>query len=313
MPRPSLRRHLPPSLLLSTSVAVLVAAALVSVRAEAQPAQGLPLGDPHALVWNDRWPRFSTFDYAATAVIGGAAAALYAGGEPAREANWDGPILFDKPIRDALRVQSAGALTDVRMVGDIFTITPVVYVFADSLFTPLVRNRPDVAWQLSMMNLQAHAVTGLFLYTMFETVGRARPSHRECEAGTSQDPLCKAGTFASFPSGHTGGAFTAAGLTCAHHLHLPLYGGGAPDTIACISAITLASGSGLFRLIGDRHYATDVLVGGTVGFLVGYGIPSLFHYRERPLGEIVRTAHVRAAITIGAESSPAGASVLGTF
>jgi len=305
-------------------VAAFVAAALVSSRADAQaaspslsqpvrPVQGLDLGDPRALVWNDRWSKFSTFDYAATAVIGGAAAALYAGGEPAREANWDGPILFDKPIRDALRVRSAGALRDVRMVGDVFTITPVAFVFADSLFTPIVRGRPDIAWQLSMMNLQAHAVTGLFLYTMFETVGRARPSYRECEAGTSQDPLCKAGTFASFPSGHTGGAMTAAGLTCAHHLHLALYGGGAPDTIACISAITLASGSGLFRLIGDRHYATDVLVGGTVGFLVGYGIPTLFHYRERPLGEIVRTAHVRAVVTIGAESTPAGASVLGTF
>jgi hypothetical protein len=34
--------------------------------------------------------------------------------------------------------------------------------------------------------------------------------------------------FQSFISGHTLMAFTGAGLICAHHSHLPLYGGGVP-------------------------------------------------------------------------------------
>src|SRR6185369_8075255 len=102
--------------------------------------------------------------------------------------------------------------------------------------------------------------------------------------GTSRDPLCEKGKkFAGFPSGHAVSAFTAAGLSCVHHAHLPLYGGGLPDALACAAALTVASGVGVVRIMGDRHYVSDVIVGAAIGFLVGFGLPSLLHYRERPM------------------------------
>jgi membrane-associated phospholipid phosphatase len=40
----------------------------------------------------------------------------------------------------------------------------------------------------------------------------------------------------------------------------------------------LATSDGLLRIVGDRHYATDVLAGAAIGFGFGYGMPTLLHY-----------------------------------
>ena len=52
----------------------------------------------------------------------------------------------------------------------------------------------------------------------------------------------------SFTSGHTLMSFAGAGLTCVHHMHLPLYGGGLPDSLACAAAIGLAHAEGFLRV-----------------------------------------------------------------
>jgi membrane-associated phospholipid phosphatase len=121
----------------------------------------------------------------------------------------------------------------------------------------------------------------------FDLTARARPSYEECQRDPTFDPLCGAGSTASFWSGHTAQAFTAAGLSCAHHAYVKLYGGGAADTLACAGAITLGAATGSLRVIGDRHYVSDVFVGALVGFGFGYGMPTLLHYAggpERRLG-----------------------------
>lgn len=229
-------------------------------------------------------------------------------------ARWNSPILFDGPVRDGLRVHGADALDRARLVGDVLAIAPIVYVTAvDSLIVPLARGSADVAWQMSMMNIEAFAVSGAITSSMFLFVGRARPSSDECAAGTTDDRLCNSGRYADFPSGHTSSAMTAAGLTCAHHQHLDLYGGGLGDTLACVSSVTVALGAGVMRLIGDRHYASDVLVGGIIGFLAGYGLPSLLHYRERPLEEVYRSNALRVAVLPGAGVTPFGGSLLAAF
>jgi membrane-associated phospholipid phosphatase len=65
-------------------------------------------------------------------------------------------------------------------------------------------------------------------------VGRARPSYADCKANPSFSPDCDVPAADSFPSGHTNDAFTAAGLSCAHHSHLPIYGSRLADTLTCI-------------------------------------------------------------------------------
>jgi membrane-associated phospholipid phosphatase len=99
-----------------------------------------------------------------------------------------------------------------------------------------------------------------------------------------------------FYSGHAAATATMAGLTCAHHQHLPLYGGGFADLAPCLAMIGVSLGAGATRIMADRHWASDVLTGWTVGALSGYVLPSALHYGfggGRPIGEMrVGGAHV---------------------
>jgi membrane-associated phospholipid phosphatase len=239
------------------------------------------------LVW--RWPRFRAWEYVATAVLGTASIAVFFLIHPRSTPHWTGGILFDDAVRDTVRVRSKDGLAKVRLASDITGLASLVLVAGvDSLLLPLLRDSPDVALQLLLLDAEAFAVSSLVTTSTFDLTGRARPSYAECQRDPNFDPLCNSGSTASFWSGHTAQAFTAAGLSCAHHAYVGLYGGGTPDTIACAGAITLAAATGTFRLAGDRHYVSDVIVGAMVGFGFGYGIPTLLHYSrpetERRLG-----------------------------
>jgi membrane-associated phospholipid phosphatase len=115
---------------------------------------------------------------------------------------------------------------------------------------------------------------------LYDSVGRARPSYEDCQ----KDPRfvgCTTSPTASFPSGHTAEAFAAAGMSCANHLYVPIYYYRSLDVLACVRDVTLATTESLLRVIGDRHYMTDVLAGATIGFSIGYFLPTLLHYRAR--------------------------------
>jgi membrane-associated phospholipid phosphatase len=68
----------------------------------------------------------------------------------------------------------------------------------------------------------------------------------------------------------------------------------------------VAATTATFRVVGDMHYASDVITGAIVGSLVGYGVP-LLHYARRDLG--LRTGAVRLQLV----PSAGGAGVVGTF
>ena len=50
-------------------------------------------------------------------------------------------------------------------------------------------------------------------------------------------------------------------------------------------SIALSATTGTFRLLADRHHATDIVVGALVGFGFGYGMPTLLHYSQRSKDE----------------------------
>jgi hypothetical protein len=129
------------------------------------------------------------------------------------------------------------------------------------------------------MNLEAYALTGALTLTA-QKVGRERPAARGCVGDPDYSPKCRntKGLTESLFSGHTAVNFTAAGLLCAHHQHLPLYGGGVPDVAICVVGLTIASAQGALRVMTDDHYASDVLIGTGVGLFSGYVLPHLLHY-----------------------------------
>ncbi|HZU83932.1 MAG TPA: phosphatase PAP2 family protein [Polyangiaceae bacterium] len=257
--------------------AACVGAALLTSGPAARAAE--PVDGDHSLRWNPDWPRFRPVEFAVTAVTGPLAIAMYYMLRPQQDPHWVGGILFDDSVRAALRLRSADELRVVRTFADGVGVASVVLVVGvDSMLVPLLRGGADVGVQLSLMDFESFALSSIVTFSLYDSVGRARPSYVDCQRGGSVDPQCNTSPTASFPSGHVNEVFTAARLSCAHHTRVPLYGTRVADGLACARDLTLAAADGVLRIMGDRHYLTDVLAGGAIGFAFGYGVPTLFHY-----------------------------------
>jgi len=273
---------------------VFVLSMMPRISSAAEPSPGL--------AWNEAWPTFRPAEYVVTAAAGTAALLAFFALPLREEPRWTGGILFDDAARDALRVRSPAARDRVRTLSDVLAVSTVAWVGVDSLLVPLAKRSGSVASQLTLMDAEAFAMSTLVTMTMYKTIGRARPSYADCVKDPAFDPLCDSGSTASFPSGHTSAAFTAAGLSCAHHLHLPLYGGGFADELACGGAIALASATAALRVMGDRHYVSDVFVGAAIGFGTGFAVPTLLHY-----------AAPGGATAMSVAPAPAGLVIAGVF
>src|SRR5262249_54956799 len=98
-------------------------------------------------------------------------------------------------------------------------------------------------------------------FPMKHIIGTERPD--SYQAGLEGVPLEErkkdAENFLSMPSGHTSAAFVAATIVYREYRYLsPWYG---------IGAYTLATTVGVYRMINDRHWQSDVLVGAGIGML----------------------------------------------
>jgi membrane-associated phospholipid phosphatase len=265
---------------------------------------------PHRLVWNEDWPRFRPIGYIATSasVLSALAVTLFI--PYPDEPRWSHGILFDNAARNALRARDPGMRDGIRIASDATLAANLVQLaLIDSLLIPFADGSSDVAAQLMLMNAQALSLNILVATLLFKAAARARPLIADCKRDPGFDPLCDTGSYASFPSSHASTAFTAAGLTCIHHQYLPIYGGNPWDAGACIGSIALATATGLFRMIGDRHYASDVLVGAAIGFSIGYIYPWLLHYQEGASMHDLESANSWSVMPSG----PTGLSVAGTF
>lgn len=150
---------------------------------------------------------------------------------------------------------------------------------------------------MSLIDMQSLAISAAVTLTAEHAVARQRPFALDCGAdgyvrdsdGHISETCGQGDDHKSFWSGHSAATATIAGLTCVHHQHLPLYGGGFADLAPCLLMIGVAATTGATRIIADRHWATDVLLGWTVGAISGYVVPSLMHYgfgSGRPVGEL---------------------------
>jgi membrane-associated phospholipid phosphatase len=252
-------------------------AAAAAVLLSPMPAQAW---DSPRVEWRPEWPKFRAAEVAFTAGLTlQVAAAFFLFPEPQR--NWEGGILFDDAARGALRLRTRSARTTADSASDIIYYGLAAYpLLVDAgVLAAGVHGAPDVAVQLVAMDLEAYAFTGAIVLSA-EKIGRVRPEDRGCKKDPNYSNGCgdEADLKASFTSGHTAIAFTSAGLVCAHHQNLPLYGGGAPDIAACVTALTAASAAGILRVMSDNHYTTDVLLGMGIGLFGGYGLPTLLHY-----------------------------------
>jgi membrane-associated phospholipid phosphatase len=280
------------------------------------PVSGKPIGSSlprrhqgTQLVWD---PKFDRMDLPEMVVTGAAAAvALAANIAPPLKTGWTGGIGFDNAVRSALRPGSFQARLDARDTSDVGLGVIVTFpILVDSLIVAYwYRGSDDVALQMGLIDLEALTIAGAIQGTANFFGGRLRPYGEGCGTQIPNDTQdCQSTSkYRSFFSGHSTVSFTSASLICAHHEALHLFESSA-DEVTCVSAYVAAASIATLRVVGDVHYASDVLIGAVVGTTVGLTVPLLHHYRrEAPTGGKVSDFHMRLVPSMN------GAAVVGTF
>lgn len=245
------------------------------------------------------------------------AAALAPGPETQTPA-WRGGVLFDDAMRDAFVLRSA---RDRDLAADISDGLLIGLATAPALFDAvvmgwLVRGDAELMARMLLIDLQAHAFAQGVTTLLKRTVRRERPLARGCREDPERranDPDCEGQQNPgiapeSFFSGHTSLAFTSAALVCLHHTELGLFGPEG-DAATCATGMAMASAVGMLRILSDRHYATDVLLGAGVGILSGWLVPWLLHYDVLDAPQI----GLRGTIAPMVEEDRLGAQIFGTF
>jgi membrane-associated phospholipid phosphatase len=277
-----------------------------------------PPAESPPLTW--RWQRFRAWEYPLTAVALTGAMVLRFGVAPP-SADWTGGILFDDWVQDRTAIQSLRARQAVKSMTDVFFYGSMAYRLVDSVLVPtVVWHSSDVAFQMSMIDLESFAFVAITLWASQALFGRERPYAKRCADPAFAATECAADSTEhnrSFYAGHPAVVLTGAGLTCIHHAHLPLYGGGLADRAACGQMIVAAAVTGVGRVVSEQHHASDLIVGYGIGVVAGFLMPELLHYRLKKPPSLTpaaaTTAHVRATLVPQIGASELGVGLYGVF
>jgi membrane-associated phospholipid phosphatase len=235
----------------------------------------------HRLAWRDAWPRFS-FD---EAVLSFGLGALLVAAEALPTAstlpNWRGGLLFDDGVREGMRLRTPESRESARLASEalqwVLIATPFVI---DALGTAGIGDGSwDTAFQMGLISLESYVVALVVWKVTTLLARRERPVDAACRADASAPECAERFETTSFFSNQTMNAFTGASLVCLEHAALPLFGDEAADTATCVSSLTAAAVVGLLRVMSDREYLTDALMGAAVGFVAGYVVPWALHYQ----------------------------------
>jgi membrane-associated phospholipid phosphatase len=232
------------------------------------------------LTWD--YPRFSAEEGVATVAfaVGTLVGEVVQPG--AERGYWRSGVLFDDAVRGRLRARSLGAHDRALAASDHLWRASLAYpLLVDIWVLALgVHGSPEVAAQLLLIDLQSFAFTGSVTLLGQLLTRRDRPYVADCNGeGVSGFNACGSKRdHTAFPSGHTATAMTGAMLTCFHHRRLDLLGSQVASGLLCGASVSAAVTAGVMRIVGDRHYATDVVAGLALGVLSGYVLPAWLHY-----------------------------------
>lgn len=259
--------------------------------ASASPPPNHPDGNDK-VEWKDgQWPRVTPRE--AAAGVGATAAGLYlerTWSGVSFEHQWEVPVL-DPAVRYLMRGRDKQFTETLDGWSNIGWRMMALFPYVDIAATLAINRNFDVAGQMALIDFDALTWSGLSYLIASRASGRARPYRQDC--ANERDATLTKGCDVpfdnrSFYGGHVSAAFTSAGLTCVHHQHLPLYGGGAIENWACLWALSVATATGAFRIVADEHYASDIILGAGIGWFYGYVMPKILHYRAAARPEPTR-------------------------
>lgn len=142
----------------------------------------------------------------------------------------------DHPIRDRVVGGMPGFHTEV---DNYIQYLPLATQLAMGLGG--VKGRSKNRWQLLATDAMAAAMMATMVNGLKHGVNRTRPN----------------GGHGSFPSGHTATAFMGATLLAHEYGHRSIW--------FPIAGYSVATATGVMRILNNRHYASDVLVGAAIG------------------------------------------------
>lgn len=249
--------------------------------------------------WKSEWRRTHAAEYVLvpTALVG--AFALRFGYPLSGEPNWRGGVLFDDAVFEAARTDDATARRLLNAAGDVALYGSFLWSTTEPIIAGLAHDW-DVANQMFWISLEAYAAFSVGLYTLQAIVHRERPAATlVCsDADRAQgrviegyDVECgSAAEVRSFIGGHVAAVATATSLTCIHHAHLPLYGGGVPEALPCAAGVAATGLTFAARTVGGAHYFSDNFLGLGLGALAGGLVPYALHYGWDPRSDLADEA-----------------------
>lgn len=152
-------------------------------------------------------------------------------------------------------------------IDDFLIFSP--YVEFAALTLAKVKCRNDLV-NTGLLILKSQLIMSAIVFPMKQLTQIERPYSRydteKTAAEREKEKSERANTFQSLPSGHTAQAFVAAAIVNKEFRYKSPWPG--------IAAYTLASTVGFYRMVNDRHWMSDVLVGAGIGILsanIAYG------------------------------------------
>ena len=259
--------------------------------------------------WDPAWSDAGVWDYTLSAVGFSALGLEVEFFQPYRPPlHWTPPILFDDPVRSALRGSTQAVRANAEALSWALFGLELGYPVLVDLPYAWARHGKQVAWNLLWQDAMVLTLTGAADLALRDAIGRARPRTTDCLAQGRDDCLDDPESTRSFPGGHFAETTAAATLTCVQHLSLGLYG--APwDAVTCAATLSADAAVGVLRLVSDNHWATDVIAGGALGAAIGVGLPILVHRVRWTGGATARLMPIIFPIIVpnGAELAVAGA------
>jgi membrane-associated phospholipid phosphatase len=182
----------------------------------------------------------------------------------AKTCRWCNPPAFDREVRNALVWQNTSLANTLGNV-DAYVLAPIVG------FTLLIISDSDASTARliddTLPVAESIAVAESLTQVLKFSVGRQRPYAHFGPPSTSPNP----DDNASFTSGHSALGFSitaGAGLIC----HWRGYW---TEPYVWATGIALSLSTEYLRMGADKHYLSDVLVGGFVGIASGLLVPRL--------------------------------------
>lgn len=167
---------------------------------------------------------------------------------------------IDQSSLDSIRSWSNPALDGLTTYGERFggLVAPSLAIFPYVGMSLLPEVKDSRALKMWRDAAEAYFVSTALVVTIKGAVGRARPYMGQ--GAGSFEPLSYGNTdYQSFPSGHTSGAFSVA-TVMSHY---------ASDWVGKTFFYTTAAVAAYSRIYDNKHWLSDVIAGGLLGYFVG--------------------------------------------